>query len=131
MDSVRDRILARKASLRPITVPGWEGLFVPQVSVAQRKELEGTTGGPDGLEKTLVFAVVDADGSRVFTDADKPALGQLPLVEANAVAGEFFDFNGWSENGRASLGKGSGSTTSDTSLSPFAANSDSGTSTTS
>jgi hypothetical protein len=108
--SLKDQILQAKFGTKQVLLPELPGtaeVYVRMLPANRRLEIVKLAEADDGLERLAILASVDADGAPVFADEDKDALGAVPLVVLNRIAEAFFDFNGWSENGRAELGKAS------------------------
>lgn len=76
----------------PVEVPEWGGtVYVRPISGAERDAFELAITPPHGrLEniraRLVALCACDAQGARLFTDADVPALGALPAVALERVA---------------------------------------------
>jgi hypothetical protein len=104
-----EQLLARRPRAEKLTVPGWEDYYVQEIAARDQKAIMKMAEVDDGLEQLVALAVVDADGNRVLKDKI-PELGKLPARELNEIVRAFNDLNGFSENGRKALGKGSSQT---------------------
>lgn len=108
--SLRDQILRADFAIRRVEVPELPVASEPYVRMMpanRRQEMVDLGEQKDGLERLAIMATVDAHGDPVFTDDDLEAVGQLPLAVLNRIVEAFFDHNGWSEAGRAEMGKDS------------------------
>lgn len=107
--TLRDDILGATFRTRQVLVPDLPGaeVYVRMLPANRRQEMVELAGADDGLERLVILATVDANGDPAFTDEHKDALGNVPLAVLNQIVEAFFDHNGWSEAGRAELGKGS------------------------
>lgn len=102
---IREFIISRatgKPKIEPVNVPGWEGLYVHEMSGTDRDDYEAAQSQANksgrGLRnfraRLLVRSIVDADGKRVFTDEDAESLGKLPSSEIIAIFDHAAELNG-------------------------------------
>lgn len=98
--SLRDNILSAKDNrLEPVEVPEWGStVYVPVLTLGDREEIKRLSNSEDNAVMSAIFAIRDADGNRVFTEADAPALQQKSLRVINRVVGVFLSVNGLNED---------------------------------
>lgn len=96
MSSIKEQILAAKdARLDPMDVPEWGcTVYLPVVTV---EDMEGfkTADGPFATARMAAFVIRDADGRRVFTDDDVPALAKKSVMAVKRVVEAFNKLNGF------------------------------------
>jgi hypothetical protein len=126
-------VLSREAILgaqdlkpTPVDVPEWDGtVYVRQLTGAERGALEAeamadrTNHVATLRQRMAVRCLCDADGKRLFTDADAPALAAksaaaldrifAAIAKASALGDEGVATAGESSTGVPSTGSGSGS----------------------
>ena len=86
----RDQILALATApiVHAVDIPELGGqVWIRPLTVAQVMELSraGATTDAEALPRMIVWMVCDEAGARLFTDADLPALGDLPVSLAGRI----------------------------------------------
>jgi hypothetical protein len=98
--SLRDQILsANDTGLHPVVVPEWGNVtvYVPVIALADNDEVKLAAAAADKTIAAAIFAMRDADGNKLFTDADADALRRKSLAAVNRVIGEFNKVNGFND----------------------------------
>lgn len=113
----RDALLSRGALPRmTVTLPTMGGEVLLQgLTAAQRDKYEGDSVMQRGKHRAtnyvnirarlIVQGVINEDGSRVFSDADAEAVGQLPAVDLEVIFDGIRKLSGMSEADIDELGK--------------------------
>lgn len=86
----RDQILALAAApaTHAVDIPELGGqVWIRPLTVGQVLELSraGATTDAEALPRMIVMVVCDETGARLFTDADLPALADLPVALAGRI----------------------------------------------
>lgn len=115
--------LGREALLKPralprktVTLPTMGGEVLLQgLTGQQRDKFEGDSVQQKGRNRTtnyenmrarlVVLGVIDDDGARVFTDADVPAVGNLPAADLDVMFDGVRELSGMSAEDVDELGK--------------------------
>lgn len=95
--SIRDQILnAKDTRLEPVDVPEWGcTVYVPVLSLEEMQEsIEMEKASKNGFATTAVNAIRDAEGRRVFTIADVPALAKKSMAAVSRINLKFNQING-------------------------------------
>jgi len=98
----RETILnANDCPLIPVDAPEWGGqVFVPVLSISDLESITATVkadGNDKGNAALAVQVIRDADGNRIFGDADAPLLAKKSSKVILRVIGAFNDANGFTE----------------------------------
>jgi hypothetical protein len=97
--SIKDQILnAKDSRLESVEVPEWGCVvFVPVVTL---EDMEGFQKGEGAGEvaRMAAFCIRDAEGRRIFTDTDAPALARKSVAAVNRVIEAFNRINGFAED---------------------------------
>lgn len=113
----REALLSRSALQRDtVTLPTMGGeVLVQGLTGAQRDKFEGDSVVQKGKHRTTNFAnmrarlvvlgVINEDGSRVFSDGDVAAVGELPAADLDAMFDRIRELSGMSAEDVDELGK--------------------------
>src|SRR4051812_21328519 len=95
--SIRDQILAANDSrLEPVEVPEWGcTVYVPVITLEDVPEVERAEGKAERLAAVIIR---DAEGKRVFTDQDAPALAKKSMAAVVKVVEVFNRVNGYAKD---------------------------------
>lgn len=113
----REALLARRALPRKtvkLPVMG-EEVLVQGLTGAQRDQFEGESVVQKGKHRATNFAnmrarlvvlgVIDDDGQRIFQDADKDAVGQMPAADVDVMFDAIRELSGMTQEDVDELGK--------------------------
>jgi hypothetical protein len=98
-EEIRARVLAIQTDRKPhpLQFEGWgPGIYVRVLSADDQAALSETTAETEMPLRIVLACLVDAEGERIFTDEDRPALGAFPFPEIMTVFGEVAKLNGLS-----------------------------------
>jgi hypothetical protein len=119
MNATRDTILqARNARLEPMESPEFGGtVYVRAMSGTERDAFEDETykvngksvelNRRNGRARLLVRCLCDAEGKRLFTDADAQALGEQPAYLLDPLYAKALRLNGFTASDVEELAKNS------------------------
>lgn len=101
MTELGERILASQRDRKPVAleVPEWGvTVWIKQMTVADQVTLSEDTSPADMPVRVLLYTLVDSEGARIFTEADKDALSQEAFPIVLRVFTEVAKLNGLSSD---------------------------------
>lgn len=121
-EEIRSLLFAVKPKTIPVDIPGIKGIFVRQMTGADRDEIENfalrNRSGKDGEVKldvrgvralTLICSVVDENGQPVFTSKDADAIASIPAHITDKIFEVCQRVNGQLPEEKKELGESLGS----------------------
>lgn len=98
-EEIRARVLALQTDRKPVPLdfPAWgDDLYIRVLSANDQMDLAEVNDGKAMPVQIVLACLVDADGTRIFTEEDAAALGEFPFPEVMEVFAKVAKLNGLS-----------------------------------